>query len=1090
MRRVDIPFLAGQNEAVDRKLLPDGQLLSARNVVMDRDGRMVRRRALRTVDTDTPKQEGPPGQLRALMGDDLVLVDVPDHLGHAVGQVSRFSYEGAFKECMRLVGESSAITSPAGFYQPDTGVTPEVVDYLPVGAFRDIRRSAVGSSGRKGFHVTSVAHGIARDGTVIVLIGMQDSFRLEMRDPETLELMHAYFYNVPSITRVALAVSRTFDACAVVWGVNTGTQIKAFSTVWPYSESNRLRVHVEDNNSVVAVDYEDHIHIVTQATNAGDETIIALVDWADIIAPALEDASVAYGTAHFPSGSLFDRPLAIWADTDAIGYLTYGDVGPDLGLKLHRAHLVTNALSGRRFPTIDGYAQKIGPTVQTGGVYFDGVTWHIAVGEAEYENIYAGGTDSPIWRGYDWRLVYLTQPDESMAALSTTADTMTEEATANHLLPVSQPIVDERGVWAVCEVTSGNDDYDAETFVGADNFTSGIQVIDLVNMRPVAQVSDEVGGVSRGGSFPDPPPLLQVRNGSTSFKIQRVTRDGERFLMTLPVAVDETTTIAHIVSMENGHGHGITTRDGETLVSGGGAFFTDTHAAGPSFFSAAPEITNVTTGFSTDNPESEDTLPGIGTYLFAALLEWRDASGQLWRSPPSATHQHTFEPVDPEVGIFGEAYIEFDARRGPGAPSGNGGVRLVVFLKAPSSETLNRFGDYPIDTTGTVHVRLGGLGYPPDLASREAIYTAGGELANDAPPPCDFLAVGKTRAWMGGLPDRTFIKCSKPLAPGLGVEWSNFNTFLVSLPDEVTGLAVMDETVVVLTKGGVFLVHGDGPGVNGIGEFPPPQKVPTGLGCVSHLSVATNEAGVWYQTRRGLELLPRGFSAPQWVGQGVRDVTRAFPRCWGSRALPDGTVRWLFGSADGAGDFVVIVWDQRAASWFVHDYPASEVGVGEDGPRSVGLLLEQVTGDVSVALISADLLGKEIDREARPGPVSVLETGHVRPAGLNAQHYGRRVNVLGEWLGPCVVTLAFAFNDQDYLPTDFVTWTLDEDEYSEGEPVELEVTLPVMKFSAVQFKLSWEPLSATVEHSFAANGLTVWFERADMGQRVAARSKG
>jgi hypothetical protein len=252
--------------------------------------------------------------------------------------------------------------------------------------------------------------------------------------------------------------------------------------------------------------------------------------------------------------------------------------------------------------------------------------------------------------------------------------------------------------------------------------------------------------------------------------------------------------------------------------------------------------------------------------------------------------------------------------------------------------------------------------------------------------------------------------------------------------------------------------------------------------------VVTNEAGVWYQTRRGIELLPRGAGSPVWVGQGVRDVTRDYPTCLGASSMPDNTVRWVF--SNDAGAFVVIVWDQRAASWFVHDYPSAETGVGETGPQSVGYLLEQVTGEPAMALLSADLLGKEVDREARPGAQSMLETGSIRPAGLNGWHFGRRVNVLGEWLGPCAIRLEFAFSDQGYLPQDTFTWVLDEDEYAEGDPVELELTLPVMKFSAVQFRLSWTPLSATVEHSFAANGLTVWFERADMGQRVPARQKG
>jgi hypothetical protein len=130
------------------------------------------------------------------------------------------------------------------------------------------------------------------------------------------------------------------------------------------------------------------------------------------------------------------------------------------------------------------------------------------------------------------------------------------------------------------------------------------------------------------------------------------------------------------------------------------------------------------------------------------------------------------------------------------------------------------------------------------------------------------------------------------------------------------------------------------------------------------------------------------------------------------------------------------------------------------------------------------------DKEDSEG-ACVIETGELRTAGLNGWNYGRRVNVLGEFFEDVDVTLEFAFNGKLFNVKDRYTWQLRNSDFTAGEAVELEVTLPVQLYSTIRFRLSWTPISASpFKYSFHANGLTVYFDAAQEGPRLPARVKG
>ena len=92
----------------------------------------------------------------------------------------------------------------------------------------------------------------------------------------------------------------------------------------------------------------------------------------------------------------------------------------------------------------------------------------------------------------------------------------------------------------------------------------------------------------------------------------------------------------------------------------------------------------------------------------------------------------------------------------------------------------------------------------------------------------------------------------------------------------------------------------------------------------------------------------------------------------------------------------------------------------------------------------------------------------------------------------CKVKLECAFDDLDWVPTDFVEWDLDGTEFPENGPAKFELTLPVQQFDSVRFRVSVTPTEQPAPGLFTykPNGITVYFTPAPEGPRLAARSKG
>jgi hypothetical protein len=143
--------------------------------------------------------------------------------------------------------------------------------------------------------------------------------------------------------------------------------------------------------------------------------------------------------------------------------------------------------------------------------------------------------------------------------------------------------------------------------------------------------------------------------------------------------------------------------------------------------------------------------------------------------------------------------------------------------------------------------------------------------------------------------------------PGEQVLWKDDPAFKVTLPAPCTAIGELDGYAVLFTESSVHMVLGAGPDDTGSGLFEV-RPVPTDFGAVTH-HTHTVDQGCLYQSARGIELLPRGFGAPLYVGAPVEDTLDGQLVTGVSRVEDD--IRFTF--PDG-----VLCWNStdNAWSWF------------------------------------------------------------------------------------------------------------------------------------------------------------------------------
>lgn len=309
--------------------------------------------------------------------------------------------------------------------------------------------------------------------------------------------------------------------------------------------------------------------------------------------------------------------------------------------------------------------------------------------------------------------------------------------------------------------------------------------------------------------------------------------------------------------------------------------------------------------------------PGY-TYQYVAIYEWRDGKGLVHRSRVS----DALTVVVGTSGLFTRAEVVLQLRHTPltRRPSDVDSAQLVRIqiyrtLKdssAPFYQCL--FTDEFNEATSSLLTYTDSETDAQLLAAgRGELYTSGGVVDDEAPPPARHVQLSGGRVWLTSAEARE-VWPSKPLVAGEAPAFSSLlRITLDDAPDAIVATARLDGAEIIFTESRIYSVPASaGPGKTGAPPWPTPELIQSSVGCRSGRSVVSFRDGVIFLSDEGLRLLTRSGELVD-VGDPVRDTLAAYPEV--IDAVLDGERQRLYflcstASTEGTAS-VVLVYDYR-----------------------------------------------------------------------------------------------------------------------------------------------------------------------------------
>lgn len=475
----------------------------------------------------------------------------------------------------------------------------------------------------------------------------------------------------------------------------------------------------------------------------------------------------------------------------------------------------------------------------------------------------------------------------------------------------------------------------------------------------------------------------------------------------------------------------------------------------------------------------------VGTYLYRVVYEHLDLQGRRCRSSTS-------DPVSVTTAggnLSATLLITPMCALGKAFFQSGTNVSAHVYRSLVGQSTYHRvtpnIGAAPV-SPGAV-VAYSDAMSDNNAAGQEFIYTDGGVLDNALPPPSTFMCLCNGRLWLGGQFDRTVITASKLLIDGEPTQFSSFAPFNVTLPRKCTGLASIDGTVVAFASDAIYLVTGDGPNSQGVGSFNPPSALPTNGGCIDWRSVVETSIGVFFQSQRGIMLLPRGFNTPEFIGAPIEDTLRTYPLITSATLVcptngDETTVRFTVNDGGGVNPGATLVYNIRTGGWIVDTIQTGEI-VGPGGTW----LGQWVQTSATSTNVLANLYEEPVTAAYAEGAgnafvPSILATGDLRPFGVAGYGNFETVTVMGEYRGNANVIVSVSV---DGVTADTFTFAVTSADAADGV-VYLDVTPKIRKGCSISITIQDAAIGGVATEGFIAQAVYLEVDAMPGNKRLAA----
>lgn len=359
------------------------------------------------------------------------------------------------------------------------------------------------------------------------------------------------------------------------------------------------------------------------------------------------------------------------------------------------------------------------------------------------------------------------------------------------------------------------------------------------------------------------------------------------------------------------------------LWAGGCTPIFDGLQAVESGFVRAPILSTPTVTGGLGSIEGADISPGVyNVYIYRAHYERQDARGNWHLSETSV-------PFEVEVSLANNnARVEFDVaylaftRRGDSPLQDGRNARVAIFRTEKNSPN----GPYYRITDPTTAIEnqrgVNSTTFTDSYSDAQMlalgfglIYTDGGKLDDQLPPPSLAVATWQNRCWLISGDDPRQILFSKEILPGEAPRWNR--TLFVQIEEEATGLAVSGATLLIFSRSRIYALSGTGPADTGyLSDWRGPVVLNESVGCIDSRSIVDFPGGTVFQSELGFHLLASPQAPPQFIGGGVLQTVRDYPRCRGAaHDAANGRLLWTMARTNGQA--LTLVFDYLRSAWQV-----------------------------------------------------------------------------------------------------------------------------------------------------------------------------
>lgn len=438
-----------------------------------------------------------------------------------------------------------------------------------------------------------------------------------------------------------------------------------------------------------------------------------------------------------------------------------------------------------------------------------------------------------------------------------------------------------------------------------------------------------------------------------------------------------------------------------------------------------------------------------GTYAFKMTWRAANANGEVERSAGLVVGAVTVAAQPGGVALQGAeplflthrgGQVAWEAWRTKVNPVFDSPFYLVTTSDPTDLTNPNRFvfNDTAAGSLATVNDELADA----DIEDNEQNPDNGGLLESTQPPPCTIVVANTDRLFLAGIAGNPHqVWYSKQRQDN---EVASFNDSLrFTVPREggaITGLAFLNETLIVFKEAAVYAVPGDGFDNLGGGQtFGPARLLASDVGAVSQEAIALTPNGLVFKSSKGWYLLNRGWSA-NYIGAPVSDYDS--DTVLAVHVLEDRhEVRCLTSSRMLVLDYSVPSEASPHGQW-------SEWSITSGTHAAMWNGTHHYSTDVAVLAEGSDYttLAYGLD----------LETGWIKLNDLQGYGRIRKIRILGENGGIAYLRVRVARN---YATTYFQdkVWTIDPT--VSGDPLEVLHSPSIQQCEAIKIRISAITLS-------------------------------